>query len=194
MDDTPSVVDVRHQAPRRGWLRLVLVAGPVAVSAVLTLLASAYPGGDRLLTLLAVPAWFLSGLIWISLLITRGSGYRRSPWIVVTPLVAVLTLALADSGLPMRVAFLSSEPAFTRYAQSLPEQERPTSEAERVGLFTVDTARKWNGITHLDVAGTGGVLEECGFAHAPEGRVRELGVSAIDHVTGDWYATCTDYD
>ncbi|WP_157594751.1 hypothetical protein [Streptosporangium amethystogenes] len=192
---TPSVVDLQRQAPDRSqWWQLVLVLGPVTVSAVLTLFAAAYPGGNYLLALFAIPAWLLSGLIWISLLMTRGSSYRRSPWIIATPLIGALTLALANSQLPMRAAFLISEPALTSYAQSLPEQERSSFRQERVGLFTVDTAQRWKGVTHLGVASAGGMLIKCGFAYVPDGRVEDLGVSSFDHVTGDWYATCTDYD
>ncbi|MEU8383512.1 hypothetical protein [Streptosporangium sp. NPDC048865] len=192
---TPSAVDLQHQVPRGSrWWRLVFLLGPVAVSAVLTLLAAAYPGGNHLLALFAAPAWLLSGLIWISLLMTRDSGYRRSPWIVATPLIGLITLALSNSPLPMRAAFLISEPALTGYAQSLPEQERSSFGQERVGLFTIDTAQRWNGVTRLGVSNAGGMLITCGFAHVPDGRVEDLGVSSFDHVTGDWYATCTDHD
>ncbi|MER5627031.1 hypothetical protein ABT061_38975 [Streptosporangium sp. NPDC002544] len=188
-------MDLQHQAPDRSqWWRLVLVLGPVTVSAVLTLFAAAYPGGNYLLALFAIPAWLLSGLIWISLLMTRDSSHRRSPWIIATPLVGALTLALANSQFPMRAAFLISEPALTSYAQSLPEQERLSFRGERIGLFTIDTAQRWKGVTHLGVANAGGMLIKCGFAHIPDGRVEDLGVSSFDHVTGDWYATCTDYD
>lgn len=192
---TPSAVDLQHQVLRRSqWWRLVLILGPVTVSAVLTLFAAAYPGGNYLLALFVIPAWLLSSLIWISLLMTRGSSYRRSPWIVATPLIGVLTLTLANSMLPMRAAFLISESALNSYAQSLPEQERSSFGQERVGLFTIDTAQRWKGITQLGVANAGGMLIKCGFAHVPNGRMEELGASSFDHVTGDWYATCSDYD
>ncbi|MFC7645414.1 hypothetical protein ACFQX6_35910 [Streptosporangium lutulentum] len=164
------------------------------MGAVLTLSAATHPGGNHLLAFLAVPVWLLSGLIWISLLMTRGSGYRRSPWIIATPLIGALTLALVNSRLPMRAAFLISEPALTGYARSLPEQERLSFGEKRVGLFTVDTAQRWKGITRLGLANSGGMFIKCGFAHVPDGRVEDLGVSSFDHVTGDWYATCTDYD
>ncbi|MEU4404237.1 hypothetical protein AB0F88_06920 [Streptosporangium sp. NPDC023963] len=195
MAATPSAADLQHQAPDRSrWWRSALVFGPAAVGAVLTLFAAAYPGGNQFLALSALPAWLLSGLIWISLLITRDSGYRRSPWIIAMPLIGVLAFALANSRLPMRAAFLISEPALTGYARSLPEQEGLSLEEERVGLFTVDTAQRWKGVTRLDIADAGGMLVTCGFAHVPDGRVEDLGVSSFDHLTGDWYATCTDYD
>ncbi|GAA2865724.1 hypothetical protein GCM10010517_25130 [Streptosporangium fragile] len=190
---TPSVI--RHQAPNRSqWWRLGLVFGPVVISAVLTLFAAAYPGGHHLLGLFAVPIWLLSGLIWVSLLMTRDSRYRRSPWIIAMPLIGAFTLALANSPVPMRVAFLISESALTAYSQSLPEQDRVSFREQRVGLFTIETAQRWGGITRLGVANTGGTLEKCGFSHVPEGRTKDLGVSTVNHVIGDWYATCTNYD
>ncbi|ACZ83985.1 hypothetical protein Aros01_03382 [Streptosporangium roseum] len=94
----------------------------------------------------------------------------------------------------MRVAFLISEAALSNYAQSLPEQEGVSFKDQRAGLFTIATAQRWKGITQLGVADTGGMLTECGFAHVPSGRVKDLDVSSADHLTGDWYATCTDYD
>ncbi|MEU4834768.1 hypothetical protein [Streptosporangium sp. NPDC023615] len=190
-----SVANLRRRAPNASrWRRSAFFLGPATASAVLTLLASAYPGGNHLLALLAVPAWLLAGLIWLSLLIARDSHHRRSPWIVATPLIGTLTFALVSSELPMRTAFLISEPALTGYARSLPERERWSSGQERAGLFTIEKAQRWKGVTRLGVAGSGGMLVTCGFAHVPDGRVEDLGVSSYSHVTGDWYATCTDHD
>ncbi|GIH59680.1 hypothetical protein [Microbispora siamensis] len=173
------------------WWGLVLTT-PMAAAYALTIVAAARPGGSFTLTLVIVPAWFLSGLMWLVLLFFRD--YRRSFWALVPPLAGALTLALVSLDVPMKVAFLVSEPALTRYARSLPEDEQWASVRERVGLFSIDGVQRWNGATQLRVAGSGGMLEECGFAYLPVGDVRVLDVSSAEHLSDGWYAVCVDFD
>jgi hypothetical protein len=164
----------------------------MAATCVLTIVAMARPGGSFTLNLVIVPAWLLSGLMWLVLLFFRD--YRRSFWALVPPLAVALTLALVSLDIPVRVAFLVSEPALTRYARSLPEDERWASVRERVGLFSIDGVQRWNGVTQLRVADSGGMLEQCGFAYLPSGDVRGLDVSSAERLSDYWYAVCVDFD
>ncbi|MEV7802700.1 hypothetical protein AB0O28_07110 [Microbispora sp. NPDC088329] len=176
----------------RGWWWGLALTTPMAAAYALTVVAMARPGGSFVLFLVIVPAWFLSGLMWLVLLFYRD--YRRSRWALVPPLAGVLTLALVGFGIPMKLAFLVSEPALARYARSLPEDERWASVQERVGLFSINGVRRWNGVTHLRVADAGGMLEECGFAYLPGGDARVLDVSSAERLSGGWYAVCLDFD
>ncbi|WP_432932150.1 hypothetical protein ACQPZZ_13775 [Microbispora sp. CA-135349] len=165
---------------------------PMVAACVLTIVAAARPGGSFALILVIVPAWFLSGLMWLVLLFYRN--YRRSLWALVPPLAGALTLALVGFGIPVRLAFLVSEPALARYARSLPEDERWLSVRERVGLFAINGVQRWNGVTQLRVADSGGMLEQCGFAYLHGGEVRGLDVSSAERLSDDWYAVCVDFD
>ncbi|MBB2745914.1 UNVERIFIED_ORG: hypothetical protein FHR35_005777 [Microbispora rosea subsp. rosea] len=176
---------------RDWWWRPVLTA-PMAATCVLTVGAAVPPGGSFALTLVIVPAWFLSGLMWLVLLCYRN--YRRSLWVLAPPLAGALTLALVGFGIPTKLAFLVSEPALTRYARSLPEDERWASVRERVGLFSINGVQRWNGVTQLRVADSGGMLEQCGFAYLPGGDVRGLDVSSAERLSDDWYTVCVDFD
>ncbi|MBG0832956.1 hypothetical protein HS041_35225 [Planomonospora sp. ID67723] len=185
------VVDSPRTSPRRSWWRLVLI-GPVLAASVLTVLAAATPGGNTPLIIAAVPAWLLSFCAWVALLAVRPHGRDRR--LCLLPLAGGLVFAIAGSGIPLHVAFAMSEPALTRYAASLPERQRWIFHEEQAGAFTIDQVRRWNGVTELGTAGSGGMLEQCGFVHVPAGRVQELGASQITHLTGDWYARCVDFD
>ncbi|MEU6409514.1 hypothetical protein [Microbispora sp. NPDC046933] len=176
---------------RDWWWRLALTAPMVAVCA-LTVVAAVPPGGSFGLILVLIPAWSLSGLMWVVLLFFRD--YRRSRWALVPPLAGALTLALVSFDIPMKAAFLVSEPALTRYVRSLPEDERWASTGDRAGLFSIESVQRWNGVTQLRVAGSGGMLEQCGFAYLPGGDVRLLDVSGAERLSDGWYVVCVDFD
>nr|BFE85141.1 hypothetical protein GCM10020093_077420 [Planobispora longispora] len=167
-------------------------AGPVAAGSLLTVLAAASPGGDISLTIAAVSAWLVSLCTWVALLASHR--HRRSWWVCLLPLAGAAVFALVGSGIPLRVAFAVSEPALTEYAASLPERERWSFREERVGVFSIDRARRWQGIAQLGVGGSGGTLKPCRFAHVPGGRLHDIQESQVTHLTGDWYLTCTDFD
>ncbi|MEU6425505.1 hypothetical protein ABZ860_06365 [Microbispora sp. NPDC046973] len=176
---------------RNWWWGLTLTA-PMLATCALTVVAAVPPGGSFRLFLVAIPAWLLSGVMWLVLLFFRE--YRRSRWALVPPLAGALTLALVCFDIPVKAAFLVSEPALTRYARSLPEDESWASVRDRVGLFSIESVQRWNGVTQLRVAGSGGMLEECGFAYLPGGDARALDVSGTRRLWDGWYAVCLDFD
>ncbi|GAA3443916.1 hypothetical protein [Planomonospora venezuelensis] len=186
----PLVADPPGGTSQRGRWRLV-PAGPVTVASVLTVLAASVPGGDMPLLIAAVPAWLLSFCVWVACLAARRP--RRGPLVCVLPLAGGLVFALVAAEVPLRVAFAVSEPALTEYAASLPERERWVFQERQAGVFPIGRARRWNGITELTAEGSGGTLEQCGFAHVPAGRLQSLEASRITRLSGDWYATCTDF-
>ncbi|WP_204283407.1 hypothetical protein [Microbispora amethystogenes] len=152
------------------------------------------PGGHFPLVLAAVPAWLVSGLVWLGALLLRG--YRRSLWVLAPPLAALVTFALAALDVPMKAAFLVSEPALTRYVESVPGEKRwgESNTRDHVGLFTVGQVLRRDGVTELVMADSGGFLEDCGFAYSPHGGAGLLDFSSVDRLTDRWYAVCIDYD
>ncbi|GGT08480.1 hypothetical protein GCM10010156_76830 [Planobispora rosea] len=186
-----QVAGPASETPQRGRWRWALAA-PVIIASMLTVLAAATPGGNTPLIIAAVPAWLLAFCLWVTFLVIRR--YRRSGWAYLLPLAGGLVFALVSSGTPLRVAFAMSEPALTTYAAALPEQEPWIFHEEQAGVFAIDQARRWNGITELRAKNSGGMLEQCGFAHVSAERVQELGTPQITHLTGDWYAVCIDFD
>ncbi|WP_182877237.1 hypothetical protein [Microbispora sp. H10670] len=95
---------------------------------------------------------------------------------------------------PMKAAFLVSEPALTRYVESVPGEKRWESRRDHVGLFTVSRFLRQDGVTELVTADSGGFLEECGFAYVPQRGARLSDFSSVDRLTDRWYAVCTDFD
>jgi hypothetical protein len=176
----------------RLWLYLAAL-GPVIASSILTVFAVAVPGGEFTLIMIAPFSWLLSLCAWVAVLAIDRLR-RRRVLVLVPPLLAAVTFALAAFGIPMRAAFLISEAPLTEYANALPEQEQWSESDGRAGLFTLDGARRWQGVTQLNISNSGGFLTGCGFAHAPDGHAKDIDASTIDHVTGNWYAFCTDFD
>ncbi|MBO4272465.1 hypothetical protein [Microbispora triticiradicis] len=172
--------------------RLAALTVPVITTAIVTLMAATPPGGSFPLVLAAIPAWLLSGLVWLGALLFRG--YRRSRWVLAPPLAALVTIALVSLEVPMKAAFLVSEPALTRYVESVPGERRWESTRDHVGLFTVSGFFRQDGMTELVIAGSGGFLEECGFAYVPQAGGWLPDFSSVDRLTDRWYAVCTDFD
>ena len=192
------MIDLSTSRPQSGssrnrlWSDLAAL-GPVIASSIMTVFAVAVPGGEFTLIMIAVFGWLLSLCAWVAVL-AIGRLRRRRVLVLVPPLLAAVTFALATFGIPMRAAFLISEAPLTDYANALPEQEQWSQDKGRAGLFTLDSARRWQGVTQLYISGSGGFLTKCGFAHAPDGHTKDIDVSTIDHVTGNWYVFCTDFD
>ncbi|GLW21208.1 hypothetical protein [Microbispora triticiradicis] len=186
--------DTETGGDRTRWSRwrLAALTVPVIITAIVTLMAATPPGGNFPLVLAAIPAWLLSGLVWLGALLFRG--YRRSLWVLAPPLAALVAIALVALDVPMKAAFLVSEPALTRYVESVPGEKRWESTRDHVGLFTVSRVLRQDGVTELVMAGSGGFLEECGFAYVPQGGARPPGFSSVDRLTDRWYAVCIDYD
>ncbi|GAA4584548.1 hypothetical protein GCM10023194_24790 [Planotetraspora phitsanulokensis] len=175
-----------------GRRRRLWFIGPAAFAAALTLIAFALPGGHFLGVLAALGAWLLAGVWWLILLV--GPGTRRSTLNAWPPIIGVVTAALVVTGLPTRVAFLASEPALLHYAESLPAGEDYVSVDRFVGVFPISDVQRSEGALIFGVDGVGGLLEQCGFTYAPGVDAKGLPVTTADHLTGDWYATCTDFD
>ncbi|GII27240.1 hypothetical protein [Planotetraspora mira] len=188
LDEVPDT----RQDTRSGRSRWLWFTTPAAFAAALTLVASAPPGGHFLGTLAALGAWLFAGVWWLILLV--GSATRAAKLHAWPPIIGVLTAVLVIIGVPTRVAFLVSEPALVEYAESLPAGEDHIFVGRFVGVFSISDVQRSGGAVIFDVDGVGGMLEQCGFAYTPGGRVQDLPVSTADHLTGDWYATCTDFD
>ncbi|GAA4560147.1 hypothetical protein [Planotetraspora kaengkrachanensis] len=182
---------VRRDAGSGRW-RWLWFAGPAAFAATLTLIASAPPGGHFLGVVAAIGAWLLAGVWWLGLLIVPAT--RRNRWNAWPPVIAVVTAALVVTGLPTRAAFLVSEAALLDYAESLPAEDGYLPVDRFVGVFPISDVQRSDGVLIFAVDGVGGMLEQCGFAYAPGGDGQALPVTTADHLTGDWYATCTDFD
>ncbi|GAA1308602.1 hypothetical protein Psi02_24880 [Planotetraspora silvatica] len=175
-------------AVRRRWLWFT---GPATFAAVLTLLAFVPPDGYLLGVLAAFGAWLFAGVWWLILLVgpaTRAA--RLNAW---PPVIGALTAALVIIGVPARAALLISEPALLEYAESLPNEDY-ISVDRFAGVLPISGVQRSGSAVIFAVDGAGGMLTQCGFAYAPGGRVKDLPVSTADHLMGDWYATCTDFD
>ncbi|MEU4696665.1 hypothetical protein [Nonomuraea dietziae] len=167
------------------------VLGSAAAFAVLTMLAGPSAGDGVLLSTLKGVAGLMALCTWVTCL--AYAEFRRPLLLLGPPLLAGLALWSSTAHVQTRTAFLLSESALTAYADALPEKESWTFEERRAGLFTITRARRWQGVIQL-TTGDGGLLVSCGLARAPADRLGDVEASEIEHLTGDWYATCLDLD
>ncbi|MEU4542178.1 hypothetical protein [Nonomuraea dietziae] len=169
----------------------VAVLGPPAAFAVLVMLADASLGDTFSMLMYASLVGLMALSMWVVCL--AHAGFHRPVLLLGPPVIVTLGLGAIAADLPARVTFALSEPALTAYADALPEKESWTFEERRAGLFTITQARRWQGVVQL-TTGDGGLLVSCGLARAPADRLAGIEASAIEHLTGDWYTTCLDFD
>ncbi|WP_431899292.1 hypothetical protein [Nonomuraea sp. bgisy101] len=174
----------------RAWWQLALLT-PAIVSAILAFLSCLTPGGDFLLLGMAMLGWILAAIGWATSLAVRP--LRRPFLLVVPPLLCVLSVASVSTGAPLRAALLFSESALHERAQALRAGEERDVDGGRIGLIPVSSIRRSEGVTEFASEGAG-FLIRCGLAHSPGGPAKISDVTSVDHLTGDWYVTCTDFD
>lgn len=110
-----------------------------------------------------------------------------------TAVVMALTLVLLIYGIPRRVAFLASRPAFERFVASAPLSKYGGEVLDaRVGLYRVDRYaadprggvyfRVYSGADFLDIMSHG-------FAYRPNRQGTPFGSARYEvfHIAGDWF-------
>ncbi|MFE3455372.1 hypothetical protein ACFXJ8_41300 [Nonomuraea sp. NPDC059194] len=172
------------------WWQLAYLA-PTIISAFLALLSSLTPGGDFLLLGIAFLVWIWSAAGWVASLAIRT--LRRPLLLIVPPLVGVLSVASVATAAPLRAALLFSESALHERARAIGVGEQREVEEGWIGVIPVSSIRRSEGFTEFTVGG-GGFLITCGLAHSPGGPAKITDVTSVDHLSGDWYVTCTDFD
>lgn len=172
------------------WWQLAYLF-PSIVGALLAVLASHAPGGDLILGGIAVLLWIWAAIGWVGSLAIKP--LRRPLLLIVPPLLCALCVVSSATQAPIRVALSLSESALHERSQALMEGEEWTDSNERIGLFSVSSMRRWQGVTEFTV-GSGGFLITCGLAHSPGGPSKIMDATSIEHLSGDWYVTCTDFD
>lgn len=172
---------------------------PAAPASVLTLISAVFPGGSLYVLAYALLFWLLTAGGW-GLLLTLPP-YRRSPGIVLPPLIAVTTYMTVAADLPIRAAFALSEPALTDYVRSLPLRPEHVTAAdgdgglgvEWVGAFPVGRAVRHADKADLGVIGSGGWMEFCGLTYVNGDRLGEVRFSSVARLSENWYATCENF-
>jgi hypothetical protein len=158
----------------------------------LTIVAAATPGGNFSFGILAALFWLGSLCAWVALAITER--FRDRLGILLPPLLAITTFMMVAFDLPIRSAFLISGSELARYADSIPEREKWFWNSRRIGMFDIEGARRWKGVTQIYTSGGGGIFTKCGLVLARGDGVPEVAGSTVDHVIGDWYVFCTKFD
>ncbi len=126
--------------------------------------------------------------------------HRR--WSIFSPAVVVLSLVLILSGIPRRVAFVLSRPAFQRLAATAPVSGYDAEAVGHlVGVYYVDLygADPRGGVyfrTHAGPDGIGPDTMSYGFVYRPNPKGTPFGNSGYrySHVVGDWYCFSASND
>lgn len=123
-------------------------------------------------------------------------------WSIGCIVILILSFGLIFSGVPTRVAFVLSRPAFQRYAAMAPTSEHNGEPLERwLGVYFVDRYRADNGggiyfRTHAGADGLGPDTMSYGFAFRPNPKWTPFGSAGyrLTQVAGDWYVFSASND
>ena len=126
--------------------------------------------------------------------------HRR--WSIFSTAIVVLSLVLIMSGIPRKVAFVLSRPAFQHYAATAPVSESDREALGRLfGVYYLDRydADLRGGVyfrTHAGADGIGPSTMSYGFAYRPSPQGTPFGNAGYrySHVIGDWYCFSVSND
>jgi hypothetical protein len=127
---------------------------------------------------------------------------RRWRWLILPPIVVALSLILIRYGIPRRVAFVLSRPAFERHIAMAPANRHEGKPLERwLGVYYVDryAADPRGGVyfrTHAGPDGIGLDTVSYGFAFRPNRDGSPYGRAGyhLSHMVGDWYCFSASND
>ncbi len=182
---------------RRDWRDaavLLLIGGAVA-AALASVSATSVPGWNYeraflalLLWIVVVVGWFATGLA-LAVPRPRAQPLRRVVAWALVPALALATLFLCVSSLPLRARLELSRGALDEAARDVARGGRPPKDG-RLGLFEIhDAQRIENGFAFL--VEDAGFIDTCGLAYSRGGEPR-MG-SGVWHVSGPWYGWCEDF-
>lgn len=194
----------------------------VAIGSIRLTLMSAYPGVLNNLVFIAILFYLMVIGGWIMLLMNAraakkavepglladdeiGGGKTPVPcfrWIIVAIAILILSFVLILNGIPSRVAFVLSRPAFQRQAAMAPATEYQGEALGRLlGFYFVDryAADPRGGLyfrTHTGPDGFGPDTMNYGFAYRPNPKGTPFGNAeyCYSHVVGDWYVFSASND
>ena len=201
---------------------MILVLKLAALGSILLVLLSVYPGVLNDFGVMAILSFLIVIGGWIVLLIKDraaekavepglladdeiGGGeslvHRRRSFIV-SIAILILNFDLILNGIPRRVAFVLSRPAFQRYAATAPLSEYNGEALGRwLGVYYVDryAADPRGGVYFRTHAGPDGISPDTmsyGIAYRPNPEGTPFGRAAYrySHVVGDWYAFSASND
>jgi hypothetical protein len=123
-------------------------------------------------------------------------------WFMVSIAILIVNSVLILSGIPRKLAFILSRPAFQRYAATAPVYEYDGEAAGRLfGVYYVDlyAADPRGGVyfrTHAGPDGIGPDTMSYGFVYRPNPKGTPFGNSGYrySHVVGDWYCFSASND
>jgi hypothetical protein len=206
---------------------MILLMKLAAFGSILLALMSAYPGvlnDVASVAILFCPIWIpaVSFVGWMVLLKNAraaqkpvkpelladgeiGGGkssvsHRR--WFVVSIAILIVNFVLILSGIPTKVAFVLSRPAFQRHTATAPVAEYDGEAVGRLfGVYYVDlyAADPRGGVyfrTHAGADGIGPDTMSYGFVYRPNPKGTPFGNSGCrySHVVGDWYCFSASND
>ncbi|MGS2810905.1 hypothetical protein [Nocardia sp. MW-W600-9] len=181
-------VETATGTPPRRWVLVMRTSAAVAAGAIVALLLNDATEFDLLITVAAVFALLVAGVLWMVCAPIGCARYRRYRTVLIAPLVVLAGIGAAVAGIPDRVAWWLSESALTEAAQG------PCDEAAAgwIGVVRVYSVTGRDGGCLFGIGDSLG-----GLAHFPAGARPPVHVpSAYQPVytpfDGNWYRYSVD--
>lgn len=167
---------------------------------VFCIIAFSNVGFNMLLVLIALPVTALWGVVWLVRLVIalRRQHYavtvvknNLSYWLF-EPVIVVLPLVLALSGVFSSARFLMSEQALSNYAEHVRASKVNLSvefghPSRRVGLYSVTFTDLLPDGTVRVLTSSHDLLDRAGFANSPHSPPPRLGGDSYKHIHQQWW-------
>ncbi|MFI5484278.1 MULTISPECIES: hypothetical protein [Micromonospora] len=157
------------------WAAHAVMAGGAAV----LLWAFSVPGFSVLVALAGLAVLGVAALLWtVGAQLSHSAGRTWPWWLLVAPVLAVVTLALLVTRAPLHVRWELSRGAFESVVADLPEptaatRRDPVEVPDRVGSYRIIRAYLVPGGV-IFYEGTGAFFDDAGFAYLPGGPTPSL--------------------
>lgn len=184
------------RGPPRWWFHVVLVPPTGWL-----LWSTTLPGTELGALVLSLGALLVLALSWGVRVLTYAAYPDRRPrsrrWVLVAPALALAVMTALVVDLPLRARWALSRSAFEDAADRAGRSgQAPEQLLGPIGSYDVIAIEVVDGAVFFHVLG-GGLVDDCGFARLPDGRVpdqfRRGELTTTDALGGGWSTYCASW-
>ncbi|MFD5176640.1 hypothetical protein ACFWM1_12590 [Nocardia sp. NPDC058379] len=183
-----TTVETGTVPPTRRWVSAMRASTVLAVGATVALLLDDATAFDLLITIAAVLALLVAGVVWLVCAPIGCARYRRYGTVLVAPLVVLAGIGAVAAGIPDRVAWWLSESALTEVARGRCAE----SDAGWIGVIRVSSVADRDGGCLFGIGDSLGGLAYFPAGARPPVHVPTAYQPVYTPFDGNWYRYSVD--